>query len=134
MASENDVTVIVTLFKDQPDEQEIKLHLPVDWNFEEAMAAKEMAGGMLPDEVSMGMMQGDPAAWLAILRVSYLHDGREFPSKRIMGENVAELTKQLSEAMREAAKGAPFTGRPTANTSVGSSASEGAEPHTQSSE
>lgn len=121
--AEDKAQVYVTLFKGSADEQKILLTLPEDWTFDDAVTAKDISGGMVPDEVSVGMMQGDPHAWLAILRVSYRHDGREFPAQRIMGENLRSLTKDLEDAMREAMKGGPPTS-PNPSGSGGDDSSE----------
>jgi len=107
--AEQTTTVTVTLFKGQPDEDQIDLVLPENWTFDDAITAKDISGGMVPDEVAMGMMNGDPHAWLAILRVSYRYTSREFPAKRIMGQNLGSLTRELGEAMREAMQGVPPT-------------------------
>lgn len=122
--------VYVTLFTDSADEQKILLVLPEDWTFDDAVTAKDISGGMVPDEVSVGMMQGDPHAWLAILRVSYRYDGREFPAQRIMGQNLRALTKDLEDAMREAMKAHPTSPNPTGSSDAGPSESSTPAPAT----
>lgn len=90
--------------------EEIELVLPGDgWSFDEAKVAKQVSEGMAPAVIEGNLLVGDPDAWMAVLRVSYMRADREFPAQRLAGEGVLELMKALSDATREAMKQRPPT-------------------------
>lgn len=108
MADPDRVELYLKMF--DTDEEKLKIILPGDgWTFEEARIAKGISDGMAPAEIEGAMWAGDPDAWLAVLRVSYLRAEREFPTHQIQNLDVMQLMKTLQNEAREAAKGLPPT-------------------------
>jgi hypothetical protein len=100
----------------------LRLVVPADgWTFEEARIAKQVSGGMTPAGIEEGMWEQDPDAWLAVLRVSFVRAGiEEFPTNQISSMDLGQLTKDIRDAAREAAKTlppAPVPGNSTAESS-----------------
>jgi hypothetical protein len=89
----------------------IDLALPGTWNFEEAKLAKRVSAdpdigqaGYTPAQVEAGLRSGDPDAWLALLRVSYMRQGDDWPGNSILNEVVGEVIDKYNDAIREAAR------------------------------
>jgi hypothetical protein len=90
--------------------ERVRLILPGDgWTFEEAKVAKNVSEGMSPAQIEGSILEGDPDAWLAVLRVSYLRAEKDFPSQMIGGQDVMQLMRSLSDEVREAMKRRPPT-------------------------
>lgn len=118
--SENErVKIIVTVLG-----EELQLILPGDgWTYDECKVAKQVSEGMSPSKIEGGLLEGDPDAWLAVLRVSYIRANKEWPGARIGGEDVIALFNRLLELSEEALRSRPPTNR-TTNGSDASGASE----------
>lgn len=92
--------------------EKLQLILPGDgWTFDEAKVAKNVSEGMSPKQIEAGLLEGDPDAWLAVLRVSYIRANKEFPSRQIQGEDVIALFNRLLEVSEEAIRSRPPTNR-----------------------
>lgn len=90
--------------------EKLQLILPGDgWTFDEAKVAKNVSEGMSPKQIEAGLLEGDPDAWLAVLRVSYIRANKEFPSRQIQGEDVIALFNRLLELSEEAIRSRPPT-------------------------
>jgi hypothetical protein len=90
------------------------------WSFDEAIVAADATGGLGTDEIHDRCMAGDPRAWLAVLRVSYMRAGREFPAEEIGKENMKALTDSFYAKIEEIMGGAEAP--PTSPSGNGSSA------------
>lgn len=110
---------------------EIRLILPGDgWTYEEAKLAKNVSEGMSPGQIEFSLREGDPDAWLAVLRISYKRAGKDFPSARILGEVAVgedSIFEQLNEQIEEAMNARPPT-KPTENGSAAHVESASTEP------
>jgi hypothetical protein len=77
--------------------EKLRLILPtMGWTFNEAIIASDATGGLGTDEILDRIMAGDPRAWLAVLRVSYMRAGRDFPAEEIGSVSMAELSSALN--------------------------------------
>lgn len=90
-----DAQITVTILGEPLD-----LILPgMGWTFEEARVGKDVSGGMAPVEIESRLMTGDPDAWFAILRVSYLRARKDFPAEGIEGVDMMELVGAITESV-----------------------------------
>ena len=71
------------------------------WTFDEAMLAKTVSDGLSPVEIEQRTMVGDPQAWMAVLQVSYLRAGRDYPAAVIRDTNIFPLIDAVADAMQE---------------------------------
>jgi hypothetical protein len=103
--SDDTTAVFVTIA-----EERLQLILPGEgWTFEEAKLAKNVSEGMAPVAIEEGLQLADPDAWLAVLRVSYLRAGKDFPAGAIQNEDILQLMQSVLSAVRKAVKGRPPT-------------------------
>lgn len=110
MTSETEPLITVTIEGDEP----IRLILPGDeWTYEEAIVAQEISG-MAPVEIEDRLAVADPRAGMAILRVSYMRAGRDFPQTGIARSNVMNIVQAIAEAAKRARAEVPPTS-PTAS-------------------
>ena len=86
----------------------VRIVMPSTWTFEEGKLAKNVSEGMTPVAIEGSLLEGDPDAWLAVLRVSYLRADKEFP-RRIAGQEIFDLVKQVTTAIRKASAAVPPT-------------------------
>lgn len=90
--------------------EKLKVILPgMGWTFEEAILAKSASGGLPTTAIEAGLWAGDPDAWLAVLRVSYLRAGREFPARELQDVKMLELVDAITEKVEEAGAKRPPT-------------------------
>lgn len=107
METNDRVEIIVTVL-----DEKLRLILPGDgWTFDEAKVAKNVSEGMSPKQIEAGLMEGDPDAWMAVLRVSYIRANKEWPAARIQGEDVIGLFNRLLEVSEESLRQRPPTSR-----------------------
>lgn len=107
METNDRVEIIVTVL-----DEKLRLILPGDgWTFDEAKIAKGVSEGMSPKQIEAGLLEGDPDAWMAVLRVSYIRANKEWPAARIQGEDVIGLFNRLLEVSEEALRQRPPTSR-----------------------
>ena len=107
--------------------EKIEVILPGQgWTFDEAKHAKSVSEGMTPVQIENVLLEGDPDAWLAVLRISYLRADKEFPRK-LGGEDVLDLVEQVTKSVREASKSIPPTKASTSDVLADDEKSESAE-------
>lgn len=88
----------------------IQLILPGDgWQYDEAKIAKEVSGGMPPAEIERSFFLQDPDAWMAVMRVSYLRAGKDFPSALLRGQDLMAFMREVDAAIEEARRNRPPT-------------------------
>lgn len=91
-------------------DERLKLVLPGDgWTYPEAKIAKEVSEGMMPTEIEERLLGGDPDAWLAVLRISYMRADKDFPTRLLAEVNILELVQEVTEAATEILKRRPPT-------------------------
>ena len=100
-------------------DERVEIILPGDMGYDEAKMAKNISGDMSPAEIEDKLMEADPDAWHAVLRVSFMRVDKPFPAKDWAVTNVASMVRNLAEAMRKAARDVPPTS-PGANDEPGS--------------
>lgn len=90
--------------------ERLQLILPGDgWTSDEAKLAKTVSEGMAPVTIEENLMLMDPDAWTAVLRVSYLRAGIEFPAQQVAKADMLDLMKAVADAVKEASKDLPPT-------------------------
>ena len=133
MSDDDRVQINVTILG-----HEIRLILPGDgWTYEEAKLAKNVSEGMSPGQIEDVLMQADPDAWLAVLRISFRRAGVDFPSARIMGEVAVgqdSIFEQLTDQIEAAMRSRPPTNPKPSDSVERSSFGEVSEPDSPSSE
>lgn len=114
--TEDRVQIFVPIGEDQ-----IELILPGDgWEYDEAKLAKSVSEGMTPAQIERAFFEQDPDAWMAVMRVSYLRAGKDFPTTLVREQNLMEFMRAVDSAIEEARRNRP----PTSQSSNGSTASE----------
>jgi len=97
--------------------EKLQLIIPgMGWSFAEARAAKDISRGMAPVEIESRLFVTDSDAWMAVLLVSFMRAGKDFPRSEIENEDVIVLGEIITEKVLEELQKLP----PTSPSSSGS--------------